>query len=48
MSLYTLGAIAALYFASGVTFAIEKEFCWAGICVCWGVGNLLLILVSRG
>jgi len=36
--------IAALYFAAAVDLAMDSKWGWAGICLSWGIGGVLLAL----
>lgn len=39
-------AIAAMYAAAGISYAIQGKPMWFAICFCWGVGNALLAILS--
>ena len=46
MSAAFMFAIAAMYLAAFLSFYIEGKYLWAVICICWGIGNALLGLMS--
>lgn len=39
--------IAACYAGAAISFAIESKFMWAGLALCWGIGNALTGLLSK-
>jgi hypothetical protein len=47
MSIYFMFFIAACYAGAAVSFAIEGKFMWAGLALCWGIGNALTGMLSK-
>lgn len=47
MSALFLGIISFLYLGAGLEFAIERNWPWLMICVCYAIANICVIWVSR-
>ena len=47
MSASLMFAIAILYGAAAFSFTLEDKWMWAGVALCWGIGNALLAVMSK-
>jgi hypothetical protein len=46
MSRLFMVAIGLLYLCAFVAGLFERKWAWAGVCLCWGVGGLLLAYLN--
>ena len=47
MSANFMYATAVLYAGGALSFAVDGKYGWALVCLCWGIGNATLGVMSK-